>query len=82
VTASSDATARLWELNAEMVRRGLAWAFVKYGGHYVAIEAEAGAKKVARYQHRGTRHFRLPYPIGRGRAALATEPLTMRRIEP
>jgi endonuclease YncB( thermonuclease family) len=29
------------EINAELVRRGLAWAFVKYSQTYVAIEAEA-----------------------------------------
>jgi endonuclease YncB( thermonuclease family) len=38
------------EINAELVRRGLAWAFVKYSGHYIAIEAEARAKKVGIWQ--------------------------------
>ena len=32
------------ELNAELVRRGLAWAFVKYSRSYVAVEAQAKAK--------------------------------------
>ena len=31
------------ELNAEMVRRGYAWAFVRYSQAYVAVEAEARA---------------------------------------
>lgn len=34
------------ELNAEMVRRGLAWAFVKYSRTYVAVEAEARALRI------------------------------------
>ena len=33
------------DLNAEMVRRGYAWAFVKYSKDYVALETEAKAKK-------------------------------------
>ena len=33
------------ELNAEMVRRGYAWAFVRYSSAYVAHEAEARAAK-------------------------------------
>ena len=31
------------DLNAEMVRRGFAWAFVRYSKSYVALEAEARA---------------------------------------
>ena len=31
------------DIEAEMVRRGLAWAFVKYSRDYVAQEAEARA---------------------------------------
>ena len=38
------------DINAEMVRRGLAWAFVKYSQTYVAIEAEARAKRVGIFQ--------------------------------
>ena len=34
------------DLNAEMVRRGLAWAFVRYSRSYVAEEAVARAAKV------------------------------------
>lgn len=34
------------ELNGEMVRHGLAWAFVKYSHSYVAIEAEARALRI------------------------------------
>lgn len=33
------------ELNADLVRQGLAWAFVKYSQRYVEIEAEARAAK-------------------------------------
>jgi endonuclease YncB( thermonuclease family) len=33
------------DINAEMVRTGLAWAFVKYSQSYVDVEAEARAKK-------------------------------------
>lgn len=38
------------ELNAEMVRRGMAWAFVKYSQAYVTIEAEARARRVGIWQ--------------------------------
>lgn len=38
------------DVNAEMVRRGLAWAFVKYSTTYVAIEAEARAQKIGIWQ--------------------------------
>ena len=34
------------EINAEMVRRGLAWAFVKYSQAYVAVETEARALRI------------------------------------
>lgn len=34
------------ELNAELVRRGLAWAFVRYSQSYVAVEAEARAGRL------------------------------------
>jgi endonuclease YncB( thermonuclease family) len=37
--ASCTAAGR--ELNAEMVRNGLAWAFVRYSQRYAALEAEA-----------------------------------------
>jgi endonuclease YncB( thermonuclease family) len=38
------------ELNAEMVRRGLAWAFVRYSRTYVQIEAEARARRLGIWQ--------------------------------
>lgn len=38
------------ELNAEMVRRGLAWAFVKYSASYVTVEAEARASGAGVWQ--------------------------------
>jgi endonuclease YncB( thermonuclease family) len=38
------------EVNAEMVRRGLAWAFVKYSQAYVGVEAEAKAQKAGIWQ--------------------------------
>ncbi|HRD75016.1 MAG TPA: thermonuclease family protein [Hyphomicrobiaceae bacterium] len=38
------------DVNAEMVRLGLAWAFVKYSTTYVSVEAEARAKKVGVFQ--------------------------------
>jgi endonuclease YncB( thermonuclease family) len=34
------------DLNAEMVRRGMAWAFLKYSRTYVEVEAEARALRV------------------------------------
>jgi endonuclease YncB( thermonuclease family) len=33
------------EINADLVRQGLAWAFVKYSQRYVAVEGEARAAK-------------------------------------
>jgi len=38
------------DVNAEMVRRGLAWAFVKYSTTYVNEEAEARTRKVGIWQ--------------------------------
>ena len=38
------------DLNAEMVRSGLAWAFVKYSSLYVREEAEARAAKIGVWQ--------------------------------
>lgn len=38
------------DLNAEMVRQGLAWAFVKYSASYVAVEAEARAARAGVWQ--------------------------------
>jgi endonuclease YncB( thermonuclease family) len=38
------------DINAEMVRTGLAWAFVKYSTTYVEAEAEARALKVGIWQ--------------------------------
>jgi endonuclease YncB( thermonuclease family) len=37
-------------LNAEMVRAGYAWAFVRYSQAYVAVEAEARAARVGVWQ--------------------------------
>ena len=33
------------EINADLVRQGLAWAFIKYSQRYIAIESEARAAK-------------------------------------
>jgi endonuclease YncB( thermonuclease family) len=38
------------DVNAEMVRLGHAWAFVKYSTHYVAQEAEAHAAEIGVWQ--------------------------------
>lgn len=38
------------DVNAEMVRRGFAWAFVKYSSTYVAEEAEARSRRVGIWQ--------------------------------
>jgi endonuclease YncB( thermonuclease family) len=38
------------EINAEMVRSGLAWAFIKYSNSYASLEAEARAAKVGIWQ--------------------------------
>ena len=38
------------DINAEMVRRGLAWAFVKYSKSYVAVEEAARAAKAGIWQ--------------------------------
>lgn len=38
------------QLNAELVRRGLAWAFVKYSRTYVGLEAVARQRKVGIWQ--------------------------------
>jgi endonuclease YncB( thermonuclease family) len=38
------------DLNAEMVRQGHAWAFVKYSKHYIAQEAEAQAAEIGIWQ--------------------------------
>ena len=38
------------DINAAMVRRGLAWAFVKYSSAYVAEEAEARARGIGIWQ--------------------------------
>ncbi len=38
------------DLNAEMVRRGYAWAFVKYSTAYVAVEREARAAAAGVWQ--------------------------------
>jgi len=37
-------------INAEMVRRGHAWAFVKYSSSYVELEAEARAQRIGIWQ--------------------------------
>lgn len=38
------------ELNADLVRQGLAWAFIKYSRAYVEVEAEARALRVGIWQ--------------------------------
>jgi len=38
------------DINAEMVRRGLAWAFVKYSTTYQHVETDARARKVGIWQ--------------------------------
>ncbi len=38
------------EINAELVRRGLAWAFVKYATDYVDLEAEARRRALGIWQ--------------------------------
>ncbi|MFM9848475.1 MAG: thermonuclease family protein [Hyphomicrobiaceae bacterium] len=38
------------DINAEMVRRGFAWAFVKYSTTYTAVEGEAKARKAGIWQ--------------------------------
>lgn len=42
------------EINADLVRQGLAWAFVKYSQRYVALEAEARAAKRGIWQGEAT----------------------------
>ena len=42
------------ELNADMVRNGLAWAFIKYSQRYVELEAEARAAKRGIWQGAAT----------------------------
>ena len=38
------------DINAEMVKRGLAWAFVKYSTAYQTVEADARARKAGIWQ--------------------------------
>lgn len=38
------------DINAEMVRRGMAWAFIKYSRRYEAVEAEARQKRVGIFE--------------------------------
>lgn len=38
------------DINAEMVRTGLAWAFTRYSNTYVAVEGEAQAEKIGIWQ--------------------------------
>lgn len=38
------------DINAEMVRRGYAWAFVKYATTYVAVETDAKVRKAGVWQ--------------------------------
>ncbi len=42
------------EINADMVRQGLAWAFVKYSQSYVAVEADARAARRGIWQGNAT----------------------------
>jgi endonuclease YncB( thermonuclease family) len=43
-------TAHGVDINAEMVRRGMAWAFLKYSRSYVEVEAEARALRIGVWQ--------------------------------
>lgn len=38
------------DINAEMVRRGMAWAFVKYSRRYEAVEEEARRKRIGIFE--------------------------------
>ncbi|MFM1815135.1 MAG: hypothetical protein RLZ98_1830 [Pseudomonadota bacterium] len=38
------------DLNAEMVRKGMAWAFVRYSATYIAVEASARAQQIGIWQ--------------------------------
>jgi endonuclease YncB( thermonuclease family) len=38
------------DVNSEMVRRGLAWAFVKYSTTYVSVETEARTRRIGIWQ--------------------------------
>ena len=40
---TADLKAGAVEVNAEMVRRGMAWAYIEYSRDYVRLEAEARA---------------------------------------
>jgi hypothetical protein len=42
------------EINAHMVRRGLAWAFRRYSADYVKLENEARGKGIGIWQSPGT----------------------------
>ncbi len=60
------------DINAEMVRRGLAWAFVKYSPRYVAVEAQARAGKAGIWQ--GAAVPAWDFRVGRWQAAEPAAP--------
>ena len=59
------------EINADLVRNGLAWAFVKYSTRYVEMEAEARALKLGIWQ--GKSQPAWEWRAERWSAAAATE---------
>lgn len=60
------------DINAAMVRRGLAWAFVKYSNAYVAEEAEARARRAGIWQAPSTTAW--DYRAGKWTAAQGSAP--------
>ena len=60
------------DINAEMVRRGYAWAFVRYSHTYVALEAEARTAKIGIWSGEATPAW--DYRAGRWQAAQETAP--------
>ena len=61
------------DVNAEMVRQGLAWAFVKYSTSYVKEEADARAPQGRHLAGRGTPALGIPASaLGNGRGTRQT----------
>lgn len=60
------------DLNAEMVRQGFAWAFVRYSQRYVAVEAEARAARAGIWA--GTAVPAWDYRAGQWRTAETAAP--------
>jgi endonuclease YncB( thermonuclease family) len=61
------------EINAEMVRLGQAWAFVKFSDAYVALEADARRRRAGIWQ--GQAQPAWEYRAGRWQTAEETAPL-------